>query len=259
MVRSRPRSRASAASGGKKKAAGRRAAAAGSAAPSDSACRPALRAAGMGALRRSCARRRRGPRAPGSPPRSASPARASANLHFALAGVPPPVPGSRRDGHLLSRLEGAFLSVEDEVDPPRPDLEVLGAVVVHVLATGDEAARLDGEVGPQSATPSRGSVRDRRMQDESRPAGRHLRSRSRSRFRRPPQARTLYGTTSDGKLVTFTDRQTKVKIKAKKPKPRPDGPRRQADQGRPGDSTRTIFGLPAGVRIVGIDIRPSHR
>ena len=72
---------------------------------------------------------------------------AGADPHFALAGVPPPVPGSRRDGHLLSRPEGAFLSVEDEGDLPRPDLEVLGAVIMHMLATGDEAARLDGEVG----------------------------------------------------------------------------------------------------------------
>ena len=30
------------------------------------------------------------------------------------------------------------------------------------------------------------------------------------------QARTLYGTTGDGKLVTFADKQTKVKVKPKK-------------------------------------------
>jgi hypothetical protein len=28
----------------------------------------------------------------------------------------------------------------------RPDLQMLGAVIVHVLATGDKAARFDGEV-----------------------------------------------------------------------------------------------------------------
>ena len=31
------------------------------------------------------------------------------------------------------------------------------------------------------------------------------------------EARTLYGTTSDGKLVTFSDRQTKTKIKRRMP------------------------------------------
>ena len=32
-------------------------------------------------------------------------------------------------------------------------------------------------------------------------------------------ARTLYGVDSDGRLVTFADKQTKVKVKAKKGKP----------------------------------------
>ncbi len=35
------------------------------------------------------------------------------------------------------------------------------------------------------------------------------------------QARTLYGTTSGGKLVTFADKQTKVKIKAQEGQAKP--------------------------------------
>lgn len=65
------------------------------------------------------------------------------------------------------------------------------------------------------------------------------------------QARTLYGTTSGGKLVTFADKQTKVKIKAKKgskPKKAPKAVQITA--------TRTVSGLAAGARLVGIDVRP---
>ena len=46
----------------------------------------------------------------------------------------------------LSRSQRALLAVDKEGDPPRPDLQMLGEVIVHVLATGDKAARFDGEV-----------------------------------------------------------------------------------------------------------------
>jgi hypothetical protein len=65
------------------------------------------------------------------------------------------------------------------------------------------------------------------------------------------QARTLYGTTSGGKLITFDDKQSKVKVKTKKgAKKKPPVKAVQIK------ATRTVNGLPAGVRIVGIDVRP---
>ena len=70
------------------------------------------------------------------------------------------------------------------------------------------------------------------------------------------EARTLYGTTSDGKLVTFSDRQSKVKVKAKKPKPGQTVKKKKPVKVVKVTATRNVFGLPAGVRIVGIDIRP---
>lgn len=71
---------------------------------------------------------------------------ANAHLHLAVTGIPPPMPRPRLDNDLLSRSKRALLSVAHERDPPRPNLEVLDAVVVHMLATWDEAAPLDGEV-----------------------------------------------------------------------------------------------------------------
>jgi hypothetical protein len=71
---------------------------------------------------------------------------ADAKHDLVLGGVPPAVPGPRHDAHLLPRRNRALTSVDHEGDPSRPDLEVLGAVVVDVLATGNEAARLDDEV-----------------------------------------------------------------------------------------------------------------
>ncbi len=67
------------------------------------------------------------------------------------------------------------------------------------------------------------------------------------------QARTLYGTTSDGKLVTFADKQTKVKVKGRSSKGKKATKRSKAVQIT---ASRTVFGLPAGERIVGIDVRP---
>ena len=52
---------------------------------------------------------------------------------------------------MVSRAQDTLLAVEHERDLPRPDLDVLGAVIVHVLATGNEAARLDGEVHDRAA------------------------------------------------------------------------------------------------------------
>ena len=48
---------------------------------------------------------------------------------------------------MRSGCQRALRSVEHERDPSRPDLEVLGTVVVHMLAAGDKTARFDCEVG----------------------------------------------------------------------------------------------------------------
>ena len=69
------------------------------------------------------------------------------------------------------------------------------------------------------------------------------------------QARNLYGTTGGGKLVTFADKQTKVKVKSKKKSAKGNKPKKAAKAVRI-TKTRTVFGLPAGVRLVGIDQRP---
>jgi hypothetical protein len=63
------------------------------------------------------------------------------------------VPGAGHDGELLSLRERALLTVEHKRDPTRPDLYVLGKVVVHVLAAGDKAARFDREVGDDARAP----------------------------------------------------------------------------------------------------------
>ncbi len=69
------------------------------------------------------------------------------------------------------------------------------------------------------------------------------------------QARTLYGTTSDGKLVTFQDKQTKTKVKPTA-KQIAAGKKVKPVKAVKVVARRNIFGLPAGVRIVGIDVRP---
>ena len=69
------------------------------------------------------------------------------------------------------------------------------------------------------------------------------------------EARTLYGTTSDGKLVTFNDRQTKVKVKPTA-KQIAAGTKAKTVNTVQVTARRNIFGLSAGVRIVGIDVRP---
>ncbi len=68
------------------------------------------------------------------------------------------------------------------------------------------------------------------------------------------EARTLYGTTGNGKLVTFNDKQTKVKIKQTATVD-PDAKPVKAAKAVQVAATRSIFGLPAGVRLVGIDFR----
>jgi hypothetical protein len=64
------------------------------------------------------------------------------------------VPGAGHDGELLSLRERALLTVDHKRDPTRPDLYVLGKVVVHVLAAGDKAARFDREVGDDARAPA---------------------------------------------------------------------------------------------------------
>lgn len=67
------------------------------------------------------------------------------------------------------------------------------------------------------------------------------------------QARTLYATTSTGKLVSFADKATKIKaIKTESAKKSA----KKAAKAVQVKSTRTIVGLPSGVQLVGIDFRP---
>jgi hypothetical protein len=62
------------------------------------------------------------------------------------------------------------------------------------------------------------------------------------------QARTLYATTGGGKLLTFSDRATKLKGKVKASTKKA----KKAVQA----TSRSITGLPSGVALVGIDFRP---
>jgi hypothetical protein len=74
------------------------------------------------------------------------------------------VPRAGHDGELLSRRKRALLTVEHERDPPRPDLYVLGEVLVHMLAAGDKAARFDGDVSDDAgAAALRGGLDDHRL------------------------------------------------------------------------------------------------
>jgi hypothetical protein len=52
------------------------------------------------------------------------------------------VPGAGHDGELLSRRKRALLTVEDERDPPRPELYMLDKVVLHVLAARGQSRPL---------------------------------------------------------------------------------------------------------------------
>jgi hypothetical protein len=63
------------------------------------------------------------------------------------------------------------------------------------------------------------------------------------------QARTLYATTSHGQLLSFPDRATKVKGHKK-------GHKKSKKYVR-AKIKRTVTGLPSGVRLVGIDFRPT--
>jgi hypothetical protein len=111
---------------------------------------------------------------------------ANADLHLVLAGIPPPVPRAGHVGELLSRRKRALLTVEHERDPPRPDLYVLGEVVVRMLAAGDKAARLDGEVGGCRRSP----WRTRRLWTSRRSAGsRRRRPRAPAKTTRPGPTR----------------------------------------------------------------------
>jgi hypothetical protein len=67
--------------------------------------------------------------------------------YLALTRVPPPVPCPGRDRQLLSSFERPLLAVDQERDAAVQNLEVLGTVVVKVLAAGDEPTLLDSEVG----------------------------------------------------------------------------------------------------------------
>ena len=69
-------------------------------------------------------------------------------------------------------------------------------------------------------------------------------------------ARTLYGVGSDGRLVTFADKQTKVKVKVKSKKGKDAGRSTQGVKAVQVTANRSVAGLPAGVRLVGIDFRP---
>ncbi len=69
------------------------------------------------------------------------------------------------------------------------------------------------------------------------------------------QARTLYGVGSDGRLLTFADKQTKVKVKTKT-KAKQGIKSTKAPKAVQVTANRSVAGLPAGVRLVGIDFRP---
>lgn len=70
------------------------------------------------------------------------------------------------------------------------------------------------------------------------------------------EARTLYSTTTDGKLISYDDNVTKVKsVKYKKKNGKQKKVTKTTDVVQV-DSTRTIVGLPAGVSLRGIDFRP---
>ncbi|MDP9228912.1 MAG: DUF4394 domain-containing protein [Actinomycetota bacterium] len=67
------------------------------------------------------------------------------------------------------------------------------------------------------------------------------------------QARTLFATTSGGKLISFTDKATKVKSSSKG---KASKGKKKAPKVVQAKTSRTITGLPAGVSLVGIDFRP---
>jgi len=64
------------------------------------------------------------------------------------------VPCPRRDGELLPWSERPFLAVDQEGDEAAQRLEMFRTVVVTVLATGDEGAFIDCELGydPRAAS-----------------------------------------------------------------------------------------------------------
>lgn len=64
------------------------------------------------------------------------------------------------------------------------------------------------------------------------------------------QARTLYGTTSGGKLISFSDKAKKVTGG------NTDGKKGKSPKVVQATTSRNIVGLPTGVSLVGIDFRP---